>query len=489
MPRLIRTKSGIEFEAPDEWGDDEVRAEIVRRKQERLASPVAGARIGPMAPEPQSAIGKGLTGLVASKFPASMEPDIQQLGAGIEEQIPRTPADIVHSLPVILAAAAQGARAGTPTGALQTFLLSPGGRAMLGGIAGRTLQQPLEPLIGGQGPQGVPEALMQQLQSGATQTALAQGPVEIAQGLKPVARGFMRTALGAWGQKVARATGTALSLRIGPGFRWWKPIKQLDKLMEEGNALSNKMLQDAHRGGLWHDPRVMERGPNLRALMSDDALEAGERQTLDKWTSKFMEGRSLYKEGGTYKQIEHPNPISPITIDRLRAKLADLAKPILEARANKEYVPPLRKLRAQWADAMSRDLRDMLHNTEAHPNAIPGFTEIERKISDLINLRSAIRPVAKSAARSQKILPYVSTSTGALVGTLFPAHSWHERMAHAAAGAALTSPPGLSNMALLMSQPGMAQRIAALAQAGGAVADVTQAGPRLQKLTNPQMHP
>lgn len=304
--------------------------------------------------------------------------------------------------------------------------------------------------------------------NGAMAGALAI-PGEALQTFGPqIAGKLMQTALGSWGNRVARAAQTALRERIGPGFRWNKPVAQLDKLIDEGNALSKRLLEAADNNGLRINPNDMVKGPRMNDLFSDPAYTADEVSQFAKWNDELLTHKSLTKAGSPVQPI----PQRMTSVDRMRERYANEAAGKFAAAAEREYSGPAKGLRQIWSKALAQDLRDLTHG--ALP---PQFAEVEGRLSDLINLKSTLRPVAKSQATAGLRTRLGAAGIGAGAGYLAAAaghQDYPHRLGAAAAGAVAASPPGLSNAALLMNNPLLAQMLTRTLLMAPAAVDATQ---------------
>ena len=75
-------------------------------------------------------------------------------------------------------------------------------------------------------------------------------------------------------------------------------------------------------------------------------------------------------------------------------------------------------------------------------------------------------------------MPYAPAAGSFIAGAALPAQNWRERAVHGAAIGAAASPQGLSQAALLLSNPALGPLISSLLRGGAAVADITQNQPR-----------
>lgn len=360
-----------------------------------------------------------------------------------------------HLLPAYGALAAQ----------LVPGLEGPGGIAA-GGAAGRAIQQVTNPAFGESAPSGPLQALGQQAMSGAGQSAMAFGPQALAEDLKPLATRLMQTSLGRYGQKGLQAAQTALEERIGPGIRGLAP-KQAQGVIDALRGQVNTMLQSAKAQGLWHDPQEIVKGSS--DLLSDPGLTTAEKSKIAGWNDDLLQGKVI--NPGT--SMQKVNPIDPVSLNRIRQRYDNEARSIYDAYSEKNYVPPAEKLRAQWAAGIASKARDMLQDTDQYPNAVPGLQEVQGRMGDVINLKNTLQPVEKKA--QTKLLPWTAAAgAGALGYAALPANSWHQRLLNGMIVGGLAGPQGMSNLSLLMTQPGAAQALSALLRGGGAAADVLQ---------------
>lgn len=466
MPPRIVDFHGVRHSFPADFTDDDVANALDQYSKMRVAK-------------------------IKSKLP-QLQQQAQQAQSGWDRQ--SVPQQIVQggvrALPTIggtlgaIGGGIVGGAAGTPAdlfaGPLGTLIGGTQGAtrgALLGGSAGRALEEAIGPAV------GLPnERAKTPLQaagdiagSGVGQAAIATGP-EIALGAAKhiVAPAAMRTALGSWGARVGRAAETALNTKIGPGVRWWKAPQQLQSLIQEGNRLSKGLLRIADRQGPVHPIGDLVNGPAMQKLMSDPGMEAGDIAQFTKWNENAIEGKGLRmgsqpNQGRLVKagtKIKSPGQgVLPSTVDRMRERYADEARGVFANKAEGEYTGPARGLRQRWAEAMASDLRGLNHNLLG-----PTFSNIEGKISDLINLKTVLRPVAKSEAKGAiagRALTQAGLSgVGAAGGALVPGNTQH-RLETAALGAALLSPAGLQNIARLAQwSPTLAPYISALIQGG-----------------------
>lgn len=359
-----------------------------------------------------------------------------------------------HALPAYGAIAAQAIPG----------LEGPGGIAA-GGAVGRAIQQATNPAFGESAPSGPLQALGQQAMSGAGQAGLALGPQALAEDLKPVAARIMQSALGRYGQKGLEAAQTALQERIGPGFRGKAPA-QAQALIDALRGQVNNMLQSAKAQGLWHDPQEIVKGST--DLLSDPGLTTAEKSKIAGWNDELLQGKVI--NPGT--SMQKVNPIDPVSLNRIRQRYDNEAQAIYNAAKEKNYIPPAEKLRAQWAAGIANKARTMLQDTQQYPNAVPGLQEVQGRLGDAINLKTTLTPVEKKAFG--RFLPYAPGLGASTIGYVLPAQSWHERIAHAAIAGAAASPQGMSNLSLLLTQPGGAEALSAILRGAGAASDMTQ---------------
>lgn len=391
----------------------------------------------PIEAVPQTAFG--------SIGPAALASPGMKLARGIHDQ-----------LPVLAAIIAQG-----------TNPEAPGLALALGGAGGRALQQMTAPLVGREPPANPLQAFGEQAQSGATQVVLGQGPERAAQAIKPAAEWLMQTAIGKYGSQGLRAAKTALQERAGPGFRG-RQVRQVTGLIDAVRERVNTMLGAAKAKGNWHDPRELAKAGD--ELLSDPALTDAEKSRVAAWADELVQGKVIRGPSGT-EQVK-VNPVDPVSLNRIRQRYDAEAQDIHRALSENQYVPPAERLRAQWAKATADKARQMLQDTQIYPNAVPGLDEAQGHLSGLINLKQTLVPGAKKAFG--RALPYAPGIGAGTIGAALPANTWHERILHGVAAGAIASPPGMSNLALLLSQPGGAQMLSTLLRGSAAAADVTQ---------------
>lgn len=352
----------------------------------------------------------------------------------------------VHQLPLY---GALGLQAAAPE--------APGIGLLAGGAAGRAIQQQIPQEWGGTRAASPQEAYLQQAQSGATQLAMGKGPEVAMESAKGLARRLMATSLGKYSKDALKTAETALEARVGPGFRN-KAVKQMTGLIDRQRGVVNRMLERAKADGRWHDPAELKRGQE--EILNDPAITEAERSKIVNWTEEAVAGRTR---------------IPPDDLNRIRQRYDNEARAIHEAAQEKNYIAPADKLRGQWAKGMADQARAMLQDMEGSPAAVPGLREEQHKLGDLIELNRAIRGMAKGV--KGKVLPYAPAAGAGTIGYLATPGNFHHRLAGGAAAAALASPQGLSNIALLLSNPGAATLLSRLAQSGAAVADATQRSP------------
>lgn len=437
MPRIVHYH-GTPHTFPDDFTDSDVQQALTDYDAQRVAA------IKQRLPELQQQAQQAATGWERQTIP-------QQLIQGSVRALPT----IGGTIGALLGGTA-GAIAGTPAdiavGPIGTAVgaFTGGARgAAMGGGTGRALEQIIAPYVGlpeeaGQNPLDVAGRIAQ---STVGQTVLAKGPEVAGLAARPAAQKLMSTALGSWGNRVARAANTALQQRIGPGFRWGRPVAQLDKLMSEGNSLSNRLIKTADQQGARIDPTQMDRGPAMRKLLSKSSLTDKERGKIGEWNDEFLSGKAV-DQGGRPLQNPIPQPIA--NVDEMRGRYADEAAGNFAAAAEKEYQGPIKDLRKLWAQAMATDLRSLTHSAMQQAG-FPEFTAVERHLSDLINLKNTLKPVAKKQALSSLATRGGAAALGAAGGYGAAAlghQDYPHRLAAAGLGAALLSPPGLSNMAL-----------------------------------------
>jgi hypothetical protein len=138
-----------------------------------------------------------------------------------------------------------------------------------------------------------------------------------------------------------------------------------------------------------------------------------------------------------------------------------LAKPIYRKIEGKQVIDTARVTEQRWAKQVADNARELLNAS------VPGYADANAKTQALIELKKALIPAAKKGIVPRLITGGVGTTVGGGVGAaLTPGNRLHGAEIGAAAGALASSPAGLSNLALMASNPALAMFLRQIPRAG-----------------------
>ncbi len=355
----------------------------------------------------------------------------------------------------------------------------PGLGTFLGAAGGRAIQQMIPPDWGGQAqPQNLGDVgtnMLQQVQSGATNTALAQGPERLFAELRPVAQRLAAASMAKYARDPAQLGKTAVKERIAPRFLAGMG-KKADALVERLRGDVNERLLRARAEGRWQDPREIAAGADK--VLQNEGLDEADKRTVQGWTDKYLEGKTWETKGGKRTDMAEPRPVPPDVLNKKKQEWGDIGRGVIKARQAGLFVPPGKNdLFAKWGAAMSENAGTLLHDTETltpsgMTRGVPGLREAHRALSEAMSLRDAIKPGERNVVG--RLLPYAPAGGGAVLGaTLLPANDWHQRILHGALLGAALSRQGLGSAALTLANPNIAPLLSNLLRGSGAVADAT----------------